>query len=56
MQVARVAFVVGEGYFNPNHTVEDLQRNADRIMDLGEYLDPKDTMAELEVIPPLFLG
>ncbi|QIZ37756.1 SDR family NAD(P)-dependent oxidoreductase [Saccharopolyspora sp. ASAGF58] len=53
-KVARVAFVVGEGYFNPDHTMEDLQQHADRIMDLGAFLDPRDTGAELAVIPPLF--
>ncbi|GAB3379695.1 SDR family NAD(P)-dependent oxidoreductase [Amycolatopsis echigonensis] len=53
-KVARVAFVVGEGYFNPDHTMEDLQQHRNEIMELGKYLDPSDTGAELAVIPPLF--
>lgn len=53
-KVARVAFVVGEGYFNPDHTPEDLAANADRIRELGDFLDPTSTGDELAVIPPLF--
>lgn len=53
-KVARVAFVVGEGYFNPDHGPEDLARNADAIRELGAYLDPASTSDELAVIPPLF--
>ncbi|MFB7860078.1 SDR family NAD(P)-dependent oxidoreductase [Rhodococcus qingshengii] len=54
-KVARVAFVVGEGYFDPNHTPEGLRDNAKRIRELGNFLDPKSTGDELAVIPPLFV-
>lgn len=55
-KVARVAFVVGEGYFNPDHTAEDLAANADKIRTLGDYLDPTFTGDELALIPPLFMN
>ena len=54
-KVARVAFVVGEGYFNPDHTAEDLAANADTIRTLGNYLDPTSTADEVMLIPPLFM-
>lgn len=53
-KVARVGFVVGEGYFDPHHTPEDLARHAEQIRALGDYLDPSSTGDELAVIPPLF--
>lgn len=53
-KVARVAFVVGEGWFNPDHGPEDLRDNADTIRSLGHYCDPGNTMDELALIPPLF--
>jgi NAD(P)-dependent dehydrogenase (short-subunit alcohol dehydrogenase family) len=53
-KVARVGFVVGEGYFNPDHTPEDLAAHEAQIRELGDYLDPKSTGEELLVIPPLF--
>ena len=53
-KVARVGFVVGEGYFDPDHGPEDLAANAERIRALGNYLDPAGTGDELAVIPPLF--
>jgi NAD(P)-dependent dehydrogenase (short-subunit alcohol dehydrogenase family) len=53
-KVARVGFVVGEGYFNPDHSPEDLAQHETQIRELGEYLDPKSTGEELLVIPPLF--
>jgi len=53
-KVARVGFVVGSGYFNPDHTPEDLRDNAATAHDLGSYLDPSCTLDELAVIPPLF--
>jgi NAD(P)-dependent dehydrogenase (short-subunit alcohol dehydrogenase family) len=53
-RVARVAFVVGEGYFNPNHSPEDLRANEGAIRTLGNYLDPACTADELAVIPTLF--
>ncbi|WP_199857803.1 SDR family NAD(P)-dependent oxidoreductase [Erythrobacter sp. EC-HK427] len=54
-KVARVGFVVGEGYFNPDHSPEDLAKHEAQIRELGEYLDPKSTGEELLVIPPLFV-
>jgi NAD(P)-dependent dehydrogenase (short-subunit alcohol dehydrogenase family) len=53
-RVARVAFVVGEGYFNPDHSPEDLRANEAAIRTLGQYLDPACTADELAVIPALF--
>lgn len=53
-KVARVGFVVGEGYFNPNHSVEDLAANQDTICALGDYLDLHSTGEELMEIPKLF--
>lgn len=53
-KVARVAFVVGAGYFNPHHGPEDLRDNAKTIRTLGNYLDPTFTGDELATIPPLF--
>jgi NAD(P)-dependent dehydrogenase (short-subunit alcohol dehydrogenase family) len=53
-KVARVAFVVGEGYFNPDHRPEDLRDNLEAIRSLGEYLDPRGTADELALIPKLF--
>lgn len=53
-KVARVSFIVGEGYFNPDHTPEDLAANVDRIRTLGEFLEPTCVADELALIPPLF--
>lgn len=53
-KVARVGFVVGEGYFDPDHGPEELAQHADRIRELGAYLDPVSTGDELNAIPPLF--
>ncbi|MXP24672.1 SDR family NAD(P)-dependent oxidoreductase [Altererythrobacter indicus] len=53
-KVARVGFVVGEGYFNPDHSPEDLASHEAQIRELGDYLDPGSTGEELLVIPPLF--
>lgn len=53
-KVARVAFVVGEGYFNPDHQPEDLRDHIDLIRDLRDFLEPKSTSDELALIPPLF--
>lgn len=55
-KVGRVAFIVGDGYFNPNHTPEDLRDNIDKIRDLSAYLEPVQVMDELAAIPPLFQG
>lgn len=53
-KVARVGFVVGEGWFDPDHGPEDLAEHADAIRGLGKYLDPGSTGDELAAIPPLF--
>lgn len=53
-KVARVGFVVGEGYFNPDHSPEDLRDNQSAIDCLGNYLDPRGTVDELAAIPALF--
>ncbi|WP_342661435.1 SDR family NAD(P)-dependent oxidoreductase [Rhodococcus ruber] len=53
-KVARIAFIVGEGWFDPNHTPEDLQEHAQKIRELGDYSEPKSVNDELSVIPALF--
>ncbi len=53
-KVARVGFVVGKGYFNPNHGPEDLRDNIDRLRSLDNALDPHCTADELALIPALF--
>lgn len=53
-KVSRVGFVVGEGYFNPDYTPEDLRDNLETVRSLDNYLDPTDTNDELALIPPLF--
>ena len=53
-KVARVAFVVGEGYFDPEHSPEDLAAHSDEVFALGDFLDPKSTSDELALIPALF--
>ncbi len=53
-KVSRVGFVVGRGYFNPDHRPEDLRDNVATIRSLDDYLDPSNTLDELALIPPLF--
>lgn len=53
-KVGRVSFVVGEGYFNPDHRPEDLRDNIDKVRSLKDYVDPTCTLDELALIPPLF--
>lgn len=53
-KVARVAFIVGQGWFKPGHGPEDLRDNAAAILTLGDYLDPRCTADELALIPNLF--
>ena len=53
-KVARVAFVIGEGLFDPNHTPETLRDNIERIRDISTFLEPRTTLEELLLIPPLF--
>jgi len=37
-KVARVAFVIGEGYFNPDHQPEDLRDNITARLTRGAYM------------------
>jgi NAD(P)-dependent dehydrogenase (short-subunit alcohol dehydrogenase family) len=53
-KVARVAFVLGEGWFKPDHTPEDLRDHAETIRTLGDQFEPLSTADELALIPPLF--
>ena len=53
-KVARVGFVIGEGYFNADHTPEDLRDHAEAIRSLENFTDPTSTTDELALIPPLF--
>ncbi|MBC2670598.1 SDR family NAD(P)-dependent oxidoreductase [Novosphingobium piscinae] len=53
-KVARVGFVVGEGWFDPHHGPEDLRDHAELVRNLGDYLDIASTGDELALIPPLF--
>ncbi|ASY44111.1 hypothetical protein CJD35_06345 [Sphingobium xenophagum] len=53
-KVARVAFIVGDGYFNPDHGPEDLRDNIGTIRSLDNFIDPRGTADELALIPPLF--
>lgn len=55
-KVARVGFVVGAGYFNPDHRPEDLRDNVDTLRSLDRALDPRSTLDELLLIPKLFGG
>lgn len=53
-KVGRVAFIVGDGYFDPSHTAEDLRDNFDAVRSLGHFIEPRCTADELALIPPLF--
>lgn len=53
-KVARVAFLVSEGWFKPDHSPEDLRDRAEVICNLGDYCDPRSTADELALIPSLF--
>jgi NAD(P)-dependent dehydrogenase (short-subunit alcohol dehydrogenase family) len=53
-KVARVGFVVGEGYFDPNHGPEALRDHIDAVRSLDNALDPTCTGDELALIPALF--
>jgi hypothetical protein len=53
-KVARVGFIVGEGYFDPDHGPEDLRDNIDAVRSLDNALDPSCTSDELALIPALF--
>lgn len=53
-KVARVGFVVGQGWFDPYQEPETLRDNVEAIRTLGDYLDIGSTVEELVLIPPLF--
>jgi NAD(P)-dependent dehydrogenase (short-subunit alcohol dehydrogenase family) len=53
-KVARVAFVLSNGYFGPNHRPEDLRDHAERIRLVEGGFEPRCTGDELMLIPPLF--
>lgn len=53
-RVSRLGFAVGEGYFNPAHSPEDLRDNAALIDTLGQYIDLTSVHDEIASIPPLF--
>lgn len=53
-KVARVAFVLSEGFFDPDHVPETLRDNADRIRAVGSAFEPRCTADELMLIPALF--
>lgn len=53
-KVARVAFVLSDGFFDPDHGPEALRDHADEIRKLGHGFEPCSTVAELALIPPLF--
>ena len=53
-KVARVAFVLSEGFFDPNHGPEMLRDNSEKIRTIGRGLEPRCTNDELMLIPELF--
>lgn len=55
-KVARVGFVIGSGYFNPDHGPEDLRDHLAAVRSLDGFCDPGSTSDELALIPPLFTG
>lgn len=53
-RVARVAFVVAEGWFKPGHEPEDLRDNQEQLNALGKFIELQNTGQELALIPKLF--
>ncbi|MEZ5735619.1 MAG: hypothetical protein R3E09_07430 [Novosphingobium sp.] len=53
-KIARVAFVIGEGWFDPAHTPEDLRENAAAIRDVSNFFEPLNSSGEIALIPKLF--
>lgn len=53
-KVARVAFIVGEGWFDPHHSPENLVAHQAELDELGAFCDPGSTSDELALIPPLY--
>jgi NAD(P)-dependent dehydrogenase (short-subunit alcohol dehydrogenase family) len=51
---ARVAFVVGSGYFNPDHTPEDLRDNLSAVRSLDSYLEPQTAFEEIDAVTARF--
>ncbi|MBY0582347.1 MAG: SDR family NAD(P)-dependent oxidoreductase [Sphingomonas sp.] len=53
-KVARLAFVLSDGFFDPDHTPETLRDHAEQIRMIGQGFEPRSTGDELMLIPPLF--
>lgn len=53
-KVARVAFVLSDGFFDPDHAPETLRDHADQIRAVGGAFEPRCTADELMLIPALF--
>lgn len=53
-KVARVGFVIGEGFFDPHHGPDDLRAHSADVCRLGEALEPSCTADELALIPTLY--
>lgn len=53
-KVSRVAIMVGDGYFLPGHSPEDLSENEHAIMSTVDNMEPRSTGDELALIPKLF--
>uniref|UniRef100_UPI0035CCA0CB SDR family NAD(P)-dependent oxidoreductase n=1 Tax=uncultured Sphingomonas sp. TaxID=158754 RepID=UPI0035CCA0CB len=53
-KVARVAFVLSDGFFDPDHGPEELRDHSDQIRTIGQIFEPRCTADELMVIPRLF--
>lgn len=55
-KVARVGFVIGEGFFDPQHGPEELRHHSANVCRLGDQLEPSSTADELALIPMLYQG
>lgn len=53
-KVARVATIIGEGFFSPGHLPEDLRSNEHQICSTERFFEPRSTSDELALIPALF--
>lgn len=53
-KVGRLALVVAEGYFNPEHTPEDLAANVEKISSLDSFGEPRDVTEDLAPFTALF--
>lgn len=54
-KVARVGFVVGQGFFDPHHEPETIRDNVEAVRNLRQFIEPASTAEELAVIPPLYV-